>query len=175
MWGPGGTTWWKGVSLYQAYCVPRSRSGSQKFWNQLGFLSYLTISIWHKNCYMKYRNLIIITYFQFAWIVISGDQCVGAYLILLIITGSSFFGRKKWGKKKSSVSSYFKNLKELTGFIMKVVFFSPNFWELWLYIRTICWVFRAVVMNPKTYPDNCQGFVAVFSFFIMTQHWNQPR
>lgn len=29
-------------------------------------------------------------------------------------------------------------------------------------------------MNPKNYPDNCQGFVAVF-YFIMTQHWNQPR
>ncbi len=79
-----------------------------------------------------------------------------------------FFWKKKMRIKTSSVSSYFKNLKELTVFIMKVGSFFPNFWELWLYIRTICWVFRAVVMNPKNYPDNCQGFVAVF-FFIMTR------
>lgn len=148
--GPGGTTWWKGVSLYQAYCVPRSRSGSQKFSNQLGFLSYLTISIWHKTCYMKWRNLIIITYFQFAWIVISADQCVGAYLILLIITGSSFFGRKKWGKKQALFPVISKISKNWQFSLWKWFFFFPNFWELWLYIRTICWVFRAVAMSPKT-------------------------
>jgi hypothetical protein len=125
--GPGGTTWCKGVSLYQAYCVPRSRSGSQKFSNQLGFLSYLTISIWHKNCYMKYRNLIIITYFQFAGIVISGDGCLGGYLILLIITGSSFFfGRKKWEQKKA-LFPVISKISKNWWFSLWRWFFSPQF------------------------------------------------
>jgi len=59
--------------------------------------------------------------------VIGGDQCVGGYLILLIITGSSLFWKRKMRMKKSSVSSYFKNLKEPTIFIMKVVFFPQIF------------------------------------------------